>query len=375
MVIDPGHGGRDPGAVGRRIKEKDVVLSISLKLGELIRENMPDVKVVFTRTTDTFVELHRRAQIANQNKADLFISIHCNSSRESRAFGTETFVMGLHRTEANLEVARKENAAILFEENYQEAYDGYDPNSPESSIIFSLFQNAYLNQSLSMASLIQDQFRENARRVDRGVKQAGFLVLYRVTSPSVLVEVGFISNPDEEAFLASEEGQRRIAQSIFNAFREYKTAQDNIARNAEKIRIAQDNIPVSSSSPDSNPEQVRENTNNTANITQRQNQAQREAIQSGQGVIFKVQVAVSSEKRPLDAPEFQNLQNVEMYFHEGLYKYTFGRETNFEAAAALQRKARQNGFRDAFVVAFKNNLRIPINEARRIENQTGARHP
>lgn len=375
VVIDPGHGGRDPGAVGRRVKEKDVVLSISLKLGEMIRQNMPDVKVVFTRTTDTFVELHRRAQISNQNQADLFISIHCNSSRDSRAFGTETFVMGLHRTEANLEVARKENAAILFEENYKEIYDGYDPNSPESSIIFSLFQNAYLNQSLSMASLIQDQFRETTRRTDRGVKQAGFLVLYRVTSPSVLVEAGFLSNPNEEAFLASEDGQRKIAQAIFNAFREYKVAQDKIARDAEKLRLAQTNPAPARNAQASNPTAAGENTSNPTVNTQPRNPVQREAVQTAQQVTFRVQVAVSKVKRPLDAPEFRGLKQVEEYFHEGLYKYTSGMEPTFEAAVALQNQIRRAGFKDAFVVAFKNNQRIPIAEARRIAGPSRGNNP
>jgi len=375
VVIDPGHGGRDPGAVGRRIKEKDVVLSISLKLGELIRQNMPEVNVVFTRTNDTFVELHRRAQISNQNQADLFISIHGNSSRDNRAFGTETFVMGLHRTEANLEVARKENAAILFEENYQEIYDGYDPNSPESSIIFSLFQNAYLNQSLSMAALIQDQFRENTRRTDRGVKQAGFLVLYRVTAPSVLVEVGFISNSHEEAFLASEDGQKKIAQAIFNAFREYKSVQDRLARDAEKLKLAQSNITTTPNAKESNQAVGGANSNDPSANQQPPGQVHRLAAQSNKEVIFKVQVAVSKEKRPLDAPEFQGLNQIGEYFHEGLYKYTTGRESTFEAAAALQNQVRRNGFKDAFVVAFKNNQRIPINEARRITSRTGANNP
>jgi N-acetylmuramoyl-L-alanine amidase len=229
VVIDPGHGGRDPGAVGRNSKEKDITLAISMKLGEYIKENMPDVKVIYTREKDEFVELFRRAQIANENNADLFISVHCNSSRSSTALGTETFVMGLHRSEANLEVARKENASILFEEDYLDTYDGFDPHSPEANIIFSLYQNAYLDQSLSVASLIQDQFRERARRIDRGVKQAGFLVLYQITMPGILVEAGFLSNPREEQYLMSETGQAHIASAIYRAFRDYKEQQDAIA--------------------------------------------------------------------------------------------------------------------------------------------------
>ncbi len=229
VVIDPGHGGRDPGAVGRNVKEKDLTLAIALQLGQYIKESMPDVKVIYTREKDEFVELFRRAQIANENNADLFISIHCNSSRSTSAYGTETFVMGLHRSQANLEVARKENASILYEEDYMDTYDGFDPHSPEANIIFSLYQNAYLDQSLSVASLIQDQFRERAQRVDRGVKQAGFLVLYQITMPGILVEAGFLSNPREEQYLMSETGQAHIASAIFRAFRDYKEQQDALA--------------------------------------------------------------------------------------------------------------------------------------------------
>ena len=357
VVIDPGHGGRAPGAVGQKVKEKDIALAISLKLGEYITQNLPDVKVIYTRTTDVDVELRDRTRIANENQADLFISIHCNSVTNRSAYGTETFVMGPHRNQANLEVAKLENAAILYEDNYLEAYDGYDPNSPESNIIFTLFQNAHLNQSLTIASLIQDQFRERARRVDRGVKQAGFLVLYRATMPSVLVEVGFISNPREEEFLASEEGQTLIASALFRAFRDYKTMQDQLAAAQEKQLQAQ-----SGSQQTAN---VQENTN-------RQNQtatpSQQNPVQNQSEIVFKVQFATSRNQRPPDAPEFKGLQNVEYYFHESLYKFTVGKESTLEAAADVQRRVQNAGFKDAFVVAFHNNERISPSEAVRLLN-------
>jgi N-acetylmuramoyl-L-alanine amidase len=368
VVIDPGHGGRDPGAVGRRVKEKDIALEISLKLGEYINEHLPDVKVIYTRKTDEFVELHRRAAIANENNADLFISIHCNSTRNSAAFGTETFVMGLHRSQANLEVAKKENAAILFEDDYLETYDGFDPNSPEANIIFTLYQNAYLDQSLNMASLVQDQFRERARRHDRGVKQAGFLVLYQITMPGILVEAGFLSNPREEEYLASETGQAHIASAIFRAFRDYKAQQDALAAaRTQGMTASTRNTPLeningmasAAGKPASEPE------TQPASASSSPQQA------SAQEIIFRVQFATSTQKRPLDAPEFAALENVGYYFHEGLYKYTVGKAASLEEAAAIQRRVQQAGFRDAFVVAFLDQERISPSEAIRLLKQRG----
>lgn len=352
VVIDPGHGGREPGAVGSRVKEKDITLAISLKVGEYIKHNLPDVKVIYTRDTDKHVELRDRTRIANENQADLFISIHCNSVTNRSAYGTETFVMGPHRNRANLEVAKLENASILFEDDYLETYDGYDPNSPESNIIFTLFQNAYLEQSLTMASLVQDQFRERARRVDRGVKQAGFLVLYRATMPAILVETGFISNAREEEYLASEEGQNHIASAIYRAFRDYKTSQDQLAAAREQQLLAQ-----------AGSQQVSTTARNPGQQIPNPTAPQQAAVRNTPEIVFKVQFASTSVQRPPDATEFKGLQNVEYYFHDGLYKYTVGRETSLEAAAALQARVQRAGFKDAFVVAFQNNERISPAEA------------
>lgn len=221
VVIDPGHGGHDSGCLGSSAKEKHVALAVSLKLGKLIEEKYPDVKVIYTRTTDVFVELHERANIANRNHADLFICVHCNSGPPS-AFGAETFVMGLHKTDDNLAVAKRENSSILLEKDYKANYDGFDPNSPEANIIFSLYQNSFLTQSLKLAALIQQQFEEYGGRYNRGVKQAGFLVLYRTAMPSLLIETGFLTNSTEEKYLNSEKGQQTIATSIYRAFVEYK---------------------------------------------------------------------------------------------------------------------------------------------------------
>ncbi len=222
VVIDAGHGGKDPGALGRHAREKDITLAIALKVGYYIKRCCPDVKVIYTRKTDVFVPLYKRAEIANKNNANLFISIHVNSSTNHKVQGASTYVMGLHKDEENLKVAMLENKAILYEKNYQTTYQNFDINSPQAYIIFSLYQNAYLDLSLEFASLVQDQFRLRARRIDRGVHQAGFLVLWRTTMPSVLVEVGYISNPAEERYLMSRYGQDIIASAIYRAFKQYK---------------------------------------------------------------------------------------------------------------------------------------------------------
>lgn len=223
VVIDPGHGGKDPGAVGSAGHEKDIVLAIGLKLGAYIRESFPDVKIVFTRDTDVFIPLHERAGLANKHDADLFISIHANANTKPEIDGTETYVMGMHKTESNLEVAKLENSVIFLEEDHSENYEGFDPNSSESYIIFELIQSIYMRQSLHLANNIQDQFRDRVQRKDRGVKQAGFLVLWQTAMPSVLVETGYITNRDEEKFMLSENGQDYLASAIFRAFRDYKT--------------------------------------------------------------------------------------------------------------------------------------------------------
>lgn len=223
IVIDPGHGGKDPGTMGKAgNKEKDIALQISLKVGEYITKNLPDVKVLYTRKDDRYVLWDDRANLANRNKADAFISIHVNASPSPQVYGTETWVMGLHKTESNLEVAKRENSVILLDENAKERAEGFDPNNPESYILFSLTQSAYTESSLKLAAKIQEQFEKRAGRKNHGVKQAGFLVLWKTAMPSVLVEVGFLSNQKEEEFLASERGQDILASAIFRAVREYK---------------------------------------------------------------------------------------------------------------------------------------------------------
>lgn len=221
VVIDPGHGGHDPGTRGKVSRESRTTLKIALALGRKIKAEMPEVKVLYTRTSDVFIELDERSAYANRNQADLFISIHCNAGSRS-ALGTETYVMGLHKTEGNLEVAKRENSVILQEKDYQQKYKGFDPTSPLAHIMLANYQSAFLSSSLRFASHVEDQFKNLSQRRSRGVKQAGFIVLWRTTMPSVLVETGFLSNPTEEAYLNSRDGQDEVADSIFNAFKQYR---------------------------------------------------------------------------------------------------------------------------------------------------------
>ncbi len=223
VVIDPGHGGKDPGASGKAYKEKDITLAVSLKLADLLKKD-PLFQVQLTRSTDTFVELATRADIANKAHAKFFISVHCNANPKKDIHGSETYALGEHKSQENLSVVMRENSAILLEENYQRTYDGFDPNSEEAYIIFSLMQHAFLKQSLRLAKKIEDQLTEKTKRPSRGVKQAGFLVLWRTSMPAVLCEIGFISNAQEEKFLASEAGQTYIAQAIHEALRSYVAA-------------------------------------------------------------------------------------------------------------------------------------------------------
>lgn len=223
IVIDAGHGGKDSGTSGQFSLEKDIALNIALKTGETIKKYLPEVEVIYTRQDDSFPTLYERAELANKNNADLFISIHCNSAPySSKVHGTETYVMGLHVSDENFEVAKRENAVINLEENAEENYDGFDPNSPESYILFSLYQNAFLENSLSLAQNVEDQFQNRVGRRSRGVKSAGFLVLWKTSMPSILVETGFLSNAKEERDLNDKLQQEYIASGIFRAFRDYK---------------------------------------------------------------------------------------------------------------------------------------------------------
>lgn len=333
VVIDAGHGGKDPGAVGAHSKEKDIVLSVALKTGQYIKENMDEVEVVYTRDTDVFVELHKRAQIANESGADVFISIHCNANKSPKPYGSETYVMGLHKSEDNLDVAKTENAAIFYEDDYDVQYEGFNPNSDEDYIVLSMFQSANIDQSIDLSSKVQLQFEERVGRKNRGVKQAGFWVLYKTTMPGILIELGFLSNTNEEKFLLTEEGQVYLASAIFRAFKQYKT---DFEENNIELKPLQ---PIATT-PDKQ-------------------------------LWYRVQFASYKKEKSLDFRKFRGLEDIRTYEHKGLYKYTTGNFKTLEEANLLKEKLRTNGYKDIFIVPFLEEERISMKEARSIsENHT-----
>ncbi|MDD2345459.1 MAG: N-acetylmuramoyl-L-alanine amidase [Bacteroidales bacterium] len=377
IVIDAGHGGNDPGAIGYfKTQEKDITLALALKLGALINEYFPDIKVVYTRKTDVFVKLFERADIANRNKADLFISIHCNAASRSTARGSETFVMGIHRSEANLAVAQKENASILLEDDYVERYDGFNPNSAEAYIVFSLFQNAYLNNSLGFASSIQQELTGRLKFTDRGVKQAGFLVLYRTAMPGVLVELGFISNPQDELFLRSKMGQESLAKGILNAFANYihvidgnkpqdfKPLFTDLATHQD-FKAELDSI-INGNKKHEGIIKTEELSNQFVAINTTRYES---TCENDTNLVFKIQFATSSDNKPLNSKEFKKIPSPGKYFQDGLYKYTAGCELTMEDAKKIQNTLRELGYKDAFVIAFNNKVRISNAEAQKILNQ------
>ena len=345
VVIDPGHGGRDPGAIGKRGKEKNINLNVALKLGKLIQNNCKDVSIVYTREKDTFVGLDRRAQIANNAKADLFISIHTNSVARGRTVrGTETYTLGLHRTDENLEVAKKENAVILIENDYEQRYAGFNPNSSESYIIFEFLQDKNMEKSVQLATLIQRQFKTTAKRIDKGVHQAGFLVLRETTMPGVLVELGYISTPDEERYLLTESGTDALAQSIYRAFIKYKEQNGSpIARRNEPPIVTE--TPKASS-------QTEKKTSATP----------KKQASKGEKPIFKIQILTSDKKLSANNKQFKGLSPVGYYQEKGIYKYTYGESTDYNKVLRTKRQI-ETKFKGAFIIAFKNGEKVDVNQA------------
>ena len=324
VVIDAGHGGKDPGAIGKKSREKDITLSVAKKTGDYIKQNCPDVNVIYTRSGDVSVSLLRRAQIANEKNADIFISIHCNANASPQPYGVETFVMGEHRNAANLEVAKLENASILYEDNAKEDYGSFDHNSPEAYIMLNFFQSEYKNASLTFAEHIQNQLVKRVGRKDRGVQQAGFLVLYKTAMPSVLVEIGFLSNTSEENFLSSEEGQTYIASALFRAFRDYKNAYD-------KENMTDGPAYENNGTPQ---------------------------IVDADKTVYKIQLESRSKKVDNPSQHYKGLNNVDYYEHNGQYKYTAGLFYTKKEADEYCKTVKAKGYTTAFVISFKNGIRI-----------------
>jgi N-acetylmuramoyl-L-alanine amidase len=347
VVIDAGHGGKDPGAIGKvlGLKEKDLVLDVSLKLGKLIKDRFPDVKVLYTRDKDIFINLYDRAKLANVNNADLFISIHANAVDGTAAFGTETWVLGLHKTDAQKAVADKENSTIYLEEDGGAQYKDFDM-SPDAIIARSLMLGTYLNHSVKFAGLIQKSFKSKGRN-DRGVKQGGLIVLFTATVPAVLVELGFLSNPAEEKYMASDEGKKELSYSLFEAFVDYKSQIDGVAYQITKEKPQP-----------SNPTQ----TTNSSTPSPTETASKTPAAEGD--VIFRVQILTNASKLPANSPRFKGQNNVFEYVQDNLYKYAVGHFVNdYKSANEYKNQLRQDGFESAFVIAFIDNERVDLQKA------------
>ena len=404
LVIDAGHGGEDPGCKGKKSMEKNVTLSVALKVGKLISDNFEDVQVIYTRKTDVFVEVYKRAVIANNNHADLFISLHCNAAENKSAHGIETWVMGLAKSEANMEVAKKENAAILKEKNFENNYEGFNPNSPEANVIFSLHTSAYMNHSILLADKVQKNLIKNTRLLDRTVKQAGFWVLYKVAMPSILIELGFLSNPTEEEYMLKPSSQDIMAVSIYNAFVEYRNAIDGTNRKCLPVPAATDDTKTVTPNagktvdPDVASEPTRngkvfddgvasEPTPSRAVVTPKSNDVvenkpvavdnavapeptkvtqtpipQTQESSPKSNIRFRIQIAAVPENIPITDSRFSKVKDVRK-FHEGkFWKYTCGNATTLEEAQMLLKSVKTH-FADAFIIAFDGETKIPVSEA------------
>lgn len=338
VVLDAGHGGKDPGKVGlEKVKEKDVALNIVLLVGKLL-ENQNNIKVIYTRKTDVFVDLWERGRIANKADADLFVSVHCNSWHTNQPNGTETYVLGLHANERNLAVAKAENEVILLEDNYEEKYKGFNLNSPESFIGLTLLQEEYLDQSIQLASIVQNNIIKAINRKDRGVKQAGFVVLYQTYMPSILIESGFLTNSNDFAQLSDSNGQSKIATAIFNGVSTYINQLALNTVNANK------NIVVEKSEKFEN--DIIENS----------------VIEMVDNVIFKVQIASGSRKLDTKSYNFNGLDNIDRVKIGNSYKYYLGNTNNYGEIKELHNKAKSKGYVTAFIVAFKNGEKISVEE-------------
>ncbi|MEZ4799121.1 MAG: N-acetylmuramoyl-L-alanine amidase [Flavobacteriales bacterium] len=349
VVLDAGHGGKDPGNIGTgRYKrtEKDVSLEVVTKLGNYIKENHPDVEIVYTRTGDTYPTLNDRVVLANKVKADLFISVHCNANDNKAAYGSETFVMGLHKSEESLKSAMRENASIYLEDNYEKNYAGFDPKNPDTYIALSLRENVFLDQSLTLAKGVQDQFRDRVGRKDRGVKQAGFYVIAYTNMPSILVELGFLTNKEEEDFLHSDDGKVYLSSAIYRAFKEFKDKADKKAGKSTQPTNNQETAPIT----------------NTPKPDQKSNN---EVVYNdvAKGVKFQVQILTSSKPLDKKSSEFKGLDKVDEYLSGSVYKYMAGSTSSFQEAKDMQKNLREMGFKDAFIVAFENGERIDLSEA------------
>lgn len=369
VVIDAGHGGKDPGCLGSYTKEKDIALNVALKTGKLISDNCPNVKVIYTRSTDVFVELYRRAQIANDNHADLFISFHCNANDNHAANGIETFVMGLEKSEANQAVARAENSAMLKEANYKDNYDGFDPNSPEANILFSLYSSAYLHSSILLADKVQKNLIGTTKLVNRGVKQAKFWVLYKVSMPSILIEMGFLSNKNDEKYLSNDQNRADVAEAIFKAFVAYYT---QVTGNKVVLSNVKPTGNQSKEHTNSTISHDHSNDNNLDNQHDKATDGEEAAIANtpvkSDEIRFRVQFMALPEKISSNDKRLKDIPDQRCYYENNLWKYTAGNEDNLQSAKEIMKQIKAR-FPDAFIIAFKGDEKIPVSEAVKLQQK------
>ncbi|MDR1092141.1 MAG: N-acetylmuramoyl-L-alanine amidase [Prevotella sp.] len=351
VVIDAGHGGKDGGAVRGIYKEKEINLGVALALGQLIERNHKDVNVIYTRKTDVFIALDRRAEIANKAKANLFISIHTNSTsaKTTNVSGADTYILGLARSEEHLEVAKRENSVILLEDDYTTKYEGFDPGSPESYIIFEFMTNTFMEQSLQLANFVQNDFKTVAKRPDRGVRQAGFLVLRKTSMPSILIELGFINNQSEASFLSAKSGQQSMASAIYSGFKRYKREFD---KKQGKFAIAGNEDDSSSDTKDTAGVETTSGKQPVNNTTQELTKTDL----AGK-IEYRVQFLISMKKLPGNSPSFKGLSPVTFYKDKEVYKYTYGSTTSLKEIVDIQHRVNAK-FKDAFIVKFKDGKRI-----------------
>ncbi len=382
LVIDAGHGGHDAGALGTFSKEKNINLNVALAFGRLVEANCPDVKVIYTRKNDIFVPLHERAHIANRNKADLFVSIHTNAlPKGKKSRGLETYTLGMHRMDDNFDVAKRENSVILIEKDYQQHYEGFDPRSSESYIMFEFLQDKNMAQSVEMARLVQQKTCATAQRLNKGVKQAGFLVLRETSMPSCLIELGFITSPDEEQFLNTENGVTLMGRGIFQAFVEYKqkyakgfnvpykpieqslVSEERPKRTpAAEVKKPKKEEPVVEERSKVEENKATEETSTTKGDESAQDNAGAHEQTAEQTPVFKVQILASSKQLRPDNERLKGAVELSSYEENGMYKYTCGASTDYSVIYQL-RKTLLSKFPEAFIVAFRQEKRMNVNEA------------
>lgn len=364
VVLDPGHGGKDPGKVQGKVYEKTIVLKIALLVGKELEKD-PEFAVTYTRKDDRFIELYERGDIANKENADLFISIHCNSAPIASAKGAETYVLGLHANDINFEVAKEENKVIYLEENYQQRYAAYDINSPESFIGLSIMQEEFLEQSIQIAKTIQNNFTKGLSRRDRGVRQAGFIVLHQTYMPSVLIEAGFLTNEEEKNYLISDNGQKEIASAIVKAIKSYKDWIRGKSASAQVGMTPQEEAPKTSTDQPSalkEEKKIPPKKQEKKEIKEEKPAEKKDKKPEKEKISFKIQLSTSVRDIPLKAENFKGLSPITKEPVKQLYRYYYGQETDFEKAKQLRIKAKEKGYKDAFIVPFVNGNRSTLEQ-------------